>query len=317
MRAVVGVKGRFGSDWRWDASASYGKTDSASYQNNASTNIRQAFAMDAVIDDRVGSATFGQPVCRVTRDGVPVLDTSGRPLGDLPAIQALAAGCQPLNIFGSVFTGQAAATQDAAIDYAFIDNNTLGTNDLKNVSITTNGTLWEGFGAGPLTGAFGIEYRKDEVNNSGSQGNYYEKFDIQTGWSDKFGGSTAQSESFMELNLPLVSGVPGINLCRSTVPCATTRSRTRVATGTTGGTLTQDTTNWKFQTVFEPFDWMRLRLTRSRDLRAPGYRDLFISQPTRAVRTSWVRTTRGASARRPAPRTSRSAWVRSPSATRT
>jgi outer membrane receptor protein involved in Fe transport len=280
MRAVVGVKGRFGRDWRWDASASYGQTDSASFQNNAATNIRQAFAMDAVIDDRAGSATFGQPVCRVTRDGVPVLDTSGRPLGDLPSIQLLAAGCQPLNIFGSVFSGQAAATQAAAIDYAFIDNNTLGSNNLKNVSITTNGTLWEGWGAGPLTGAFGVEYRKDEVNNSGSQGNYYEKFDIQTGWSDKFGGSTAQSESFMELNMPLVSGVPGINLWSINGAVRYNQIKNKGGEGTTGGSSTRNTTNWKFQTVFEPFDWMRLRLSRSRDLRAPGYRDLFLSQPT-------------------------------------
>jgi outer membrane receptor protein involved in Fe transport len=31
--------------------------------------------------------------------------------------------------------------------------------------------------------------------------------------------------------------------------------------------------------VFEPFDWIRLRLTRSRDLRAATYRELFINQP--------------------------------------
>src|SRR5690606_5075111 len=32
-------------------------------------------------------------------------------------------------------------------------------------------------------------------------------------------------------------------------------------------------------TVYEPFDWVRLRLTRSRDVGAPGYRDLFLNQP--------------------------------------
>src|SRR5690606_34241364 len=139
--------------------------------------------------------------------------TSGRPLGDLPAIQALAVGCQPLNIFGSTFSDPvAAARQQAAIDYAFIENNTVGNNSLLSVSLTTNGTLWQGFGAGPLTSAFGIEYRKDEVDNSGSQGNYYEKFDIQTGWSDKFGGSTGQAETFLELNMPLISGQEGVNL---------------------------------------------------------------------------------------------------------
>jgi len=229
----------------------------------------------------VGSATFGQPICRVTRDGVPVLDTSGRPLGDLPSIQLLAEGCQPLNIFGSTFSDpDAAALQQAAIDYAFIDNNTVGSNSLLSVSLTTNGTLWQGFGAGPLTGAFGIEYRDDKVDNSGSQGNYYEKFDIQTGWSDKFGGSTKQAETFMELNMPLLQGLEGVNLLSVSGAVRYNRIKNKGGEGTTGNSLTQDTTNWKFSAVFEPFDWVRLRATRSRDLRAPGYRDLFIRQPT-------------------------------------
>ena len=49
--------------------------------------------------------------------------------------------------------------------------------------------------------------------------------------------------------------------------------------GTTGQSATQDTLNWKLSTVFEPFEFVRLRLTRSRDLRAAGYRDLFLNQP--------------------------------------
>src|SRR5690606_23897944 len=50
--------------------------------------------------------------------------------------------------------------------------------------------------------------------------------------------------------------------------------------GTTGQSATQGTLNWKFSTVFEPFDFVRLRLTRSRDLRAAGYRELFLNQPS-------------------------------------
>ncbi len=294
MRAVAGVRGRFGGDWRWDAFVSYGQTESSAMQNNASTTIRQYFAMDSVIDDRVGSETFGQPICRVTRDGVPVLDTSGRPVSDMTALQALASGCQPLNIFGSVYTTpwtdvdgnvllsaeDRAALQQAALDYAFVENATAGKNSLRNVSFTTNGTLWQGFGSGPLTGAFGIEYREDNVDNSGSLGNYYERFDITSGWSDKFGGRTRQTEAFTELNMPLVSGVEGINLLSVNAGVRYNRINNKGGEGTTGGSLTQNTTNWKFQAVYEPFDWARLRVSRSRDLRAAGYRELFINQPT-------------------------------------
>jgi outer membrane receptor protein involved in Fe transport len=280
MRIVAGIRGRFGRDWRWDASASYGETDSSSHQDYAATSIRQTFAMDAVIDDRVGSATFGQPICRVARDGVPVLDASGRPGGDLGSLQLLAAGCQPLNIFGQNFTGAAADLQTAALNYAFRPNDSVGHNSLENVSLTTNGTLWEGLGAGPMTAAFGVEYRKDTVDNSGSQGNYYERYDVTSGWSDAFGGSTSQTESFMELNLPLVSGVPGVNLWAINGAVRYNHIKNKGGAGTTGASSSNNTVNWRFSTTFEPFDWMRLRLTRSRDLRAPGYRDLFIQTQT-------------------------------------
>src|SRR5690606_21120092 len=50
--------------------------------------------------------------------------------------------------------------------------------------------------------------------------------------------------------------------------------------GTTRQSLTQETTQWKFATTFEPFDFVRVRMTRSRDMRAAGYRDLFINQPS-------------------------------------
>src|SRR5690606_18583547 len=47
MRVLAGVKGRFGSDWRWDAYYQYGKTDSSSTQNNIATSIRLNMAMDS------------------------------------------------------------------------------------------------------------------------------------------------------------------------------------------------------------------------------------------------------------------------------
>jgi beta-lactamase regulating signal transducer with metallopeptidase domain len=69
----------------------------------ADISLRAAFAMDAVIDDRATvdgqpNPTFGKPVCRITRDGVPQLDTNGRPLSDQEELLALAHDCQPLRI---------------------------------------------------------------------------------------------------------------------------------------------------------------------------------------------------------------------------
>src|SRR5690606_34009540 len=62
--------------------------------------------------------------------------------------------------------------------------------------------------------------------------------------------------------------------------------------GTTGASATQGTFNWKVATIYEPFDWVRFRLTRSRDMRAAGYRDLFLNQPSlpdQATGRNWWR----------------------------
>ena len=286
MRGVVGMRGRFGGDWRWDSYFQYGQTESSSLQNNVWTEIRRYFAMDAVIDDRAvlpnGAAnpTFGQPVCRVTRDGVPINDTAGRPLSDPAGLAQLAEGCVPLNIFGSTFADPVAAQmQQDALNYAFQMNGSSGKNSLAVLAANTSGTMWMGW-AGPLTGAFGLELREDKVNNAGSDGAPYERADYTFGWADAFGGKTRVVEGYTELNMPLISGVEGINLLSINGAVRYAKYRNQGGAGTTGEKVTQTATNWKFSTIFEPFDFVRFRLTRSRDLRAAGYRDLFINQPS-------------------------------------
>ena len=280
MRVVAGVRGRFGNDWRWDAYVQYGQTDSASYQTNVATNLRLAWAMDAVIDDRPDSPTFGDPVCRVTRDGAPVLDTTGRPLSNPESLAALAAGCQPINIFGSAYADPVdAARQQAAIDYSFVDTESSGTNKLTTLALNTNGTLWQGW-AGPLTGAFGLEIREDSVDNKGSTGDFYLRSDLARTWADAYGGKTRVTEGYTELNMPLVNGQEGLNLVAVNFGARYASYKNEGGAGTTGESATQNVFNWKGQLVYEPFDFVRLRLTRSRDLRAATYRDLFRYQPS-------------------------------------
>ncbi len=295
-RTVAGVRGRFGGDWRWEGYVQYGKTDSRSSQNNVATNLRLAMAIDAVIDDRVGSATYGQPICRVVRDGVPVIDYQGRPVSELAELQALAANCQPINLFGNEYassyvtpgyeafasaTYDAAAMQQAAIDYAFVESVSSGWNDLGTFNFNTSGTLMDGIGAGPLTGAFGLEISQNRTVNVGTQGtaSYYERADLASAWADAFGGKTRTTEAYTELNMPLVSGQEGINLFSLNLGARYTSYYNKGGAGTTGAHATQNVFNWKFQTVYEPFEWVRLRMTRSRDQRAAGFRDLFIQQP--------------------------------------
>ncbi|HEX2617854.1 MAG TPA: TonB-dependent receptor [Flavobacteriales bacterium] len=286
MRFVGGVKGKFGNDWNWDAYVQYGETDSSSYQTNVATNLRLAWAMDAVIDDRLNAqgapldpATYGKPVCRVTRDGVPVLDTQSRPLSQVESLARLGAGCKPINVFGSTFSNpEDALRQQQAIDYAFVDTSSSGTNSLSTLSLSTNGTLWQGW-AGPLSGAFGLEVREDKVSNEGTAGDFYLRADLSRNWADAFGGKTRVTEGYAEFDMPIVTGLDGANLFTANLGARYSSYYNKGGAGTTGESATQNVFNWKAQAVFEPFEYVRFRLTRSRDLRAAGYRDLFIFQP--------------------------------------
>jgi outer membrane receptor protein involved in Fe transport len=302
-RAVAGVRGRFGGDWRWDAYFQHGRTDSVSRTFNGTTSLSLNFAMDAVIDNRPGSATYGQPVCRITRDGIPALDTNGLPMSDTAGLQALAADCQPLNILGDYTTApvpwegldmtsaEMAQMQRDALAYAFKDSISDGATDRQTLSFNTNGTLWEGWGAGPLTGAFGIELSQDMVDNKGTRGSFYLRSDLAS-WNDSFGGKTRSTEGFTEFNMPLISGVEGIHRLSINGAARYTSYYNKGGAGTTGESATQGTFNWKFSTEFAPFDFVRFRLTRSADLRAATYRDLFLNQPTlpdQATGRNWWR----------------------------
>ena len=297
--AMAGVRGRFGQDWKWDLYYQYGATDSRSKVFNGATNLSFNFAMDAVIDDRVGSATYGQPVCRISRDGVPVLDTTGLPMSDAEGLRTLAANCKPLNIFGGsplVWDGlnmtqaELDQLQRDALNYAFKDSSSVGSNSLQTLSFNTSGTLWQGW-AGPLTGAVGLELSEDKVDNAGTRGSLYLRSDL-AGWQDSFGGKTRSTEGFSELNLPLVTGQDGLNSFTVNGAVRYTSYYNKGGAGTTGDHATQNTVNWRYSAVFEPFDFLQFRMTRSRDMRAAGYRELFrneVSIPDQSSGTNFWR----------------------------
>ena len=259
------------------------------------TNLRMAFALDSVIDDRPGSPTYGQPICRVERDGVPLLNGQGRPLTGPAELAALGEGCSPLNLFGTSYSAQetfgdtmpayagiyydAAELQQRALDYAFTDSRSSGNVSLQTFALNTSGTLWQGW-AGPLTSAFGIEGRENKTDNAGTKGGFYQRADLASVWADAFGGTTRVAEAYTEMDMPLVSGQEGANLLSLNAALRYGWYHNKGGAGTTGESTTQRTPNWKFSALFEPFDWVRFRITRSRDLRAADYRELFLFQPS-------------------------------------
>ena len=270
LRGVLGFRGLLGQSWSIDGYYQYGRTETGSYQRNAMTTWRYTFATDSIIDERPGSPTFGQPVCRATVEGIPATNWYGEPLNNIDP--RLIEGCQPLNPFGST------TADAAALEYAFRDLVSEGESRLDVLAINASGPVWEGLGAGPMQAAVGIEYRKDAVDNAGSDAEFYERTDFTYQWSDAFSGETQVLEEYLELDLPLLANLPGINFLSVNAGIRHAEYRNKGGEGTTGESGTQNITNWKFSMVWEPVEWARLRATRSRDLRAAGYRELYINQ---------------------------------------
>src|SRR5690606_2929858 len=143
---------------------------------------------------------------------------------------------------------------------------------LHVLAANTSGELWQGWGAGPLSAAFGIEMRRDEVNNAASQGEAWERADFPFPWSDAFGGRTTVIEEYAEFTMPLLRDLPFINSLSVNAAIRHASYKNKGGAGTTGESGTQEVTNWKFSMTWSPVEWLNLRATKSRDLRAATYR---------------------------------------------
>jgi outer membrane receptor protein involved in Fe transport len=155
------------------------------------TNWRYTFAVDAVLDP-----TTSKPVCRVSLFG---LNPGQLAAGADPS---LAVGCEPLNVFG---TGGASPE---ALAYAF-GNLTEHDNITQNVVAgTVSGRLWDGWGAGPLSSAAGVEYRVDKLDNDAGDLPFAQRTDFALQSGDTFAGKTKITEGFLELEMPLLRDAP-------------------------------------------------------------------------------------------------------------
>lgn len=251
-RAVFALEGELGGGWNWDAYYQYGRNDFRQDYRNNFIAARATQAVDAVM-------TGNGPVCRVNADGDPT--------NDVP-------GCQPFNVFGSG-NGSAAAT-------GFIAGSGFQTavTNQHVVAANVQGTVFD-LPGGPMQVAFGGEYRKDDMTGEAdalSTSNAFWSFNGKA-----VEGSIAVAEIYAEAVAPLVSGVQGVNLLELNGAIRQTwYDRESPATGSSS----VDVLTWKVGAVYEPVDFLRFRVTRSRDIRAPNLTELF--GPVSAGRTTIV-----------------------------
>jgi outer membrane receptor protein involved in Fe transport len=179
-----------------------------------------------------------------------------------PTFSANAAGCVPLNIFGN---GNA---DPRALEYVYrtLKEDNEYTQDVLGVNFRT--TLAEGW-AGPIALATGFEWRSDEAVTTHDMANqpWYTSYLLSYG-QDR-GGDIDVSEAYAEIDVPMSQKLNTNFSARRTRNEATSAQNSAIS-----GTNTFS--SWKAAAIYDPIDWLRFRTTLSQDVRAAGFRELFL-----------------------------------------
>jgi iron complex outermembrane receptor protein len=224
--------------------------------SNAGSYDYFAWATDAVVSPGgTGLPAAGMPTCRAL-------------ISPDAALRAAAAGCTPYNPFGS------SSVPSASLDYVYrtltetidIDQHAAGGN--------IQAKLFD-LPAGPVAATAGVEYRHDTdklVHDPLSTVfAYFQNFGADYNAHDDV------VEVFGEAAAPILRDQPfAKNL---SLDGAIRQAHYNVAGfgsyNQAASSLSFDATTWKVGVVYEPTDWLRLRASTSRDVRAPNLFDLF------------------------------------------
>jgi iron complex outermembrane receptor protein len=244
-RVAVGLAGAIGdSSWTWDGYHQYGKSETLQAVYESRHSERFKMAVDAVDDGT------GNPVCRVTRDGFAAVYTPTSTVDP-----RLAIGCVPINVFG---------VQPIPADaYDYTHGRVLENTDVtqKMVELVASGEVAPGRTPRPIQAAVGVSWRHESIDNPADPSQF----------GDSFAGDVRVFEWFGELEIPLAE--------RFALQLAARRSSYEntagEGTGVAGQSFDYGIDTWKVSAQWELSDAVRLRLSQSRDSRAPNFRELY------------------------------------------
>jgi outer membrane receptor protein involved in Fe transport len=248
-RGVAGVKTNLWHDWKLDAFFQYMEWD----QDNLLFPVNKARFFQAAYAVRDAS---GNIVCGPLSSNPYFLNQSAAARATLIANAAVGGGgaCVPLNPFGPNNNKAAQSYIRQNYDQSVVTKQLSGSATISGSPFST----W----AGPVSLAFGGEWRRDSNNNTGDSvaqnGGYYE-FN-----ATPLVGSQGVYEGFAEVGVPLLKDSPiGKSL---NFDGAVRRTHYEYS-----GWVT----TWKVGGNYEPTDWLRIRATESRDIKAPTVGNLF------------------------------------------
>jgi iron complex outermembrane recepter protein len=257
-RGVIGADGKFevlGKQWRYDAYYTHG-------QNTTNIHVRDIMLTPRYRQAIQATLVGGQIVC-----ADPV---------------ARANGCQPINVFGGQTPSQ------AALDYITPKNgpyqHSVQKQDVASLNFSGEPfSLW----AGPVSLAFGGEYRREEYHVKGDpygDGAAFSPYNAEypadpilsatgnnwyAGNYHSGAGKYSVKEAYAEVNVPLVNS--------EAVGRANLNMAGRWTDYSTSGTVY----TWKVGATWDtPVDGVRLRAVTSRDVRAPNLSELYAAPVT-------------------------------------
>jgi len=239
-RGVVSLEGKLGGGWSWDAYYEHGENNFRNRTGQVITS-RILNALQAVRNPA------GQIVCGINADASTANDD--------PA-------CVAYNPFGR----QASA---AALAYVF--GNGFQTNKtVENVvSANIRGTPFE-LPYGALSIAVGGEYRDNKV--SGDADALSQSLAFFSGNGSRISGRIQVTEGYGEAQVPLLKDLSFARELSLNGAVRGTHYK-RTSDFYPGSSLSVVT--YKYGGVWEPFDALRFRATKSRDIRAPNVSELF------------------------------------------
>ncbi len=234
-RYVAGLEGDFGNGWSWDSYVQYGDSSFQQRREGNFHSVRFQAAADAVRDPVTGNI-----VCRINIDAITTNND---------------AACAPFNMFG------AGSPSEAAKQYV-IGTSTLDM-DIEQTVVAFNlrGDVYEGW-AGPISSAFGVEYREEELDAFADPDSEAGRW--QTSNRKGLRGSYDVKEVYAELAVPLLNGVA----LAETVDL-------NLAARSTDYSSSGSVTTWKAGANWVVNDQLRFRITKSKDIRAGNLGELF------------------------------------------
>ena len=236
FQTVTGLRGDFGGfapTWQWDVNFQYGNRAQVDTDFGQFSGDRLAQALGPSFFDANGVAVCGTP--------------------DAPI-----ANCVPLNLFGG---GQTQTITQEQLDFVTVALNDRFDTERQVFNATFNGDVFE-LPAGPLSAAFGYEFRDESFSSTPDSGKVLGTVTGNTG--QPTAGTFEVDSLFAEVNIPLLSGVPGAELLELGGGFRYDDFSTIGDTGNFSGTL-----RW------QPFQGLLVRASYSEVFREPSIAELF------------------------------------------